>query len=309
MKLTYTPYRSVFTRPIRVGRYTLRTRSGLFLFLHSSKNHLLAIAECAPLPGLSQDTLADVIQELAVTKPQETILDPQYYQSPLLQHAIGWLRFKQTHHQNTPIHCHDFCIDTRSLPQLTQQTRIKIKIARHALATEQADLMSFIARHPHCKLRLDANGLLDKATARHLLRTLPPDAIEYIEDPCPDPLESIEVTQESGHALAVDCPSLSLGHKEAYGYVILKPTCLGDLTALKTIQQAFSHSRCILSSTYESPVGLSMLVDYAQVLAPQLHHGINTSGVFPNKTPYTKRHTLNALSVADCLDVVSQWTT
>jgi o-succinylbenzoate synthase len=120
------------------------------------------------------------------------------------------------------------------------------------------------------KLRLDANGVwrLDEATAfGELVGT---DGIEFIEDPIREFDKIDEFFQKTGLPVAVD-ESLSLADPgplrfdECVRYFVIKPMMVGGIfRTLQWIAKAKEEGRrVVISSSFESSAGLSMLANLA----------------------------------------------
>jgi o-succinylbenzoate synthase len=132
---------------------------------------------------------------------------------------------------------------------------------------------------PGVKLRLDANGAWDAATALRKLRELAPLGIELCEQPTPDlaGLERSPVPIAADEMLAVD-PEGALRRAQ---FVVLKPPILGGLDrAFELARRA--HQRglgVIVTSSLDSVVGRAGAIHLAAAvlaLGPQPAAGIAT---------------------------------
>ena len=169
---------------------------------------------------------------------------------------------------------------------------LKVKVGRNEFRKDLEVLEAVRSGAESVSLRLDANRAwtLDNAIAH--LDELVKFNIEYIEEPVRDATPELlrRCREESQVPLAADESARS--HEEiilllswnAVDYYVLKPTLLGGfietIRLAKTIQGA--RAQTILTSTYNTTVGLAGIAQLAAALAPDQIHGLSTRDLFAN---------------------------
>jgi o-succinylbenzoate synthase len=153
-------------------------------------------------------------------------------------------------------------------------TTIKLKVGRQSLAEDIA--MVRLARQilgAAVKLRLDANRSWNFMSAVQFGNAVRDCNIEYIEEPLTDPQQWSDFYKTTAIPVALD-ESLSdwnietLEIPEGVGAFILKPAVLGGIeTTMQFIRLARRHCiQAVISSAFESGVGLAALANYAAAL-------------------------------------------
>ncbi len=254
--------------------------------------------EAAPLPGLSRDQLADVLDELAILGPRldldlGSVADLARIGSPALRFALetAWLdasareRGVRGHEDSTVAALlvsrsgtpQDVTIavvvddpDDARRARAAGVTRLKIKVGD---AGELARVREIAAAVPGLALRLDANRAWPRAEVGARMAAFTGFPIEYVEEPCVDaaallddaalPLrialdESLADLDDAAVAHALRSPRLAA--------VILKPTLLGGARAclaLATRARAAGVAS-IVSHGLEGPIGTAACAELAR---------------------------------------------
>lgn len=166
---------------------------------------------------------------------------------------------------------------------------LKIKI------TPSTDPLILLKFEDHLKLRLDGNRLFSKEQLKEFIRKIPEDIlsrIEYIEEPCTNYLDSIDVLTEYKIKIACD-ESLTevfipnhLNNMQLIDFAILKPSLIGLTNSINLINHLNQiNIQTIISSSYELNTGFNALIylsDYAnRVCEKELFHGLDTIKFFP----------------------------
>jgi o-succinylbenzoate synthase len=139
-------------------------------------------------------------------------------------------------------------------------------------------------------LRLDANGAWDIDTAYERIHKLSSYNIQYIEDPCKYCDCMVKLSRVSPIPVAVDFTIDSIDNLIEYitngtfKYIIVKPMILGSIFKLiELIKLAESRNvNLIVSSAFETAVGLSILIYLAAITNHNLAHGLATSCYLQN---------------------------
>lgn len=222
-------------------------------------------AEIAPLPGFSQETLEEALQDVSLPsasfaieslslpfpapRPIPTSLLLMGSRSEIMERAARFPQFKSA----------------------------KLKVSQ--LSWDEArELIDKLADRFH--LRIDVNRAWDVEKSLAFFSRYPKEAFDYVEEPFNNPRELARFT----HPLAVDesFPSdLSLFDLEklpTLKAIIYKPTLQGGLKRAKPIKEwADSHGiRFIASSSFETDLGLSHVLAFAQRLELTDPVGIGT---------------------------------
>ncbi|NDL69174.1 o-succinylbenzoate synthase [Vreelandella alkaliphila] len=273
-----------FRQPLMFKGKWLASREGLAVFINGQWG------EIAPLPGFSLETLAEAEAEslacMAALKRGEkvspalasvqfgfdcaqrswpaslAVLEPPY---PLLQGAPAELMasLSATHWQTSP------------------PTRLKLKVARYAMEEELALIEQLGERLPTTKLILDANSGWTREEAQRFCERLTLEQIDYLEEPCAAFTDTIAVAEATGVAIALD-ETLSRQEKwychPQLRALVIKPTLIGSLSACEALVQRARacHLRVVISSSFESDLGLGLLARLACEWAPNEPPGLDT---------------------------------
>ncbi|GEN26571.1 o-succinylbenzoate synthase [Halovibrio variabilis] len=159
--------------------------------------------------------------------------------------------------------------------------RLKLKVARFAMAEELALINLLATRLPTTKLILDANGGWTREEAQRFCERLPLEQIDYLEEPCASFADTIAVAEASGVNVALD-ETLSRGdawhcHPQLKALVI-KPTLIGSLNGCEALVQRAREGnlRVVISSSFESDLGLGLLGRLASEWAADEPPGLDT---------------------------------
>ncbi len=178
---------------------------------------------------------------------------------------------------------------------------VKLKVGRYALAD---DIRTTLWLREHLgetvSLRLDGNRAWSFDTALEYAREVTKCFIEFIEEPLADPSRLDEFTAVFGTRIALDeslieLPVEALQAKSHLAAVILKPTVLGLERSVRFGRRAQALGVIpVLSSSFESGLGLSALAELAAVVQPEgVPAGLDTyewldDDVFSERAPLRK---------------------
>jgi O-succinylbenzoate synthase len=158
-----------------------------------------------------------------------------------------------------------------SAPFARAHVPLKVKVGRRTPEEDRARLVALLdALPPTVALRVDANRSLDLDGAVRLFAGLPPERIEYVEEPLRDPRLVGAFFDRTGLGVALDETMREpLGREllthPAVVAVVLKPSVLGGLrVAREEAERARTAGRtAVVSSTFESGIGLEILAQLA----------------------------------------------
>lgn len=286
MQLALYRYSLPFRQPLMFKGQRLASREGLLVTINGQWG------EIAPLPGFSTETLAVAEAEslacLAAIqrggKATPTLPSVQFGFGcaqrlwpatlpaplppyPLLQGAPAALL----------ANLDNIVADWGALPP----TRLKLKVARYAIEEELALINQLATRLPTTQLILDANGGWAREEAQHFCACLPLEHIDYLEEPCAAFADTIAVAEATGVSIALD---ETLSHQDEWvchpqiKALVIKPTLIGSLNACEAlVKRARAYNlRVVISSSFESDLGLGQLARLASEWAPTEPPGLDT---------------------------------
>ena len=276
------------------------SRKGIYLTLKKNGS-IQAIAEASPLPGLSKEaleTVLKIIQKIILATPQFTLhsLDQKILELnkyPSLQFALNtlYLQLNSTI-KSSKVKTHTFikkiCTNTPF-----ENKYIKYKIGLNNINNDIANINKIIKVHPDIKFRLDANFRLSLKQLCFFFSKIKKENIDYIEDPCK--IENLnEFYNLTNINYALDTPSINIEKPDnlnGLSALIVKPSLIGTVNNINNLKKKFNVKRIVLSSSYETKIGIQGLLNYAQIISPQEIHGLNTEHFFKyfiNKTPISE---------------------
>jgi O-succinylbenzoate synthase len=284
MQLAFYRYSLPFRQPLMFKGQRLTNREGLLVSIHGQWG------EIAPLPGFSTETLAEAEAEslacLAALSRGEKV-------SPILPSVqFGFDCAQRSWPSNLPASLPPYPLLQGSPGELIKSlstadwqasspSRLKLKVARYPMEEELALIEQLATRLPATKLILDANGGWTREEAQRFSERLPLKQIDYLEEPCAAFADTIAVAEATGVAIALD-ETLSR-REEWHCYpqlkaLVIKPTLIGSLSACEALVQRARASdlRVVISSSFESDLGLGLLSRLASEWAPDDPPGLDT---------------------------------
>ncbi len=216
-------------------------------------------AEIAPLPSIiqrGQETLDEALNDLRTSLQSGT--PPN---CPSVRFGLFCLQYPL---QNVHL---PLC----ALGPREGFSTIKLKVG-HLPIQEAIDQAK---KYKHLKLRLDCNQAWSLAEALHFASHFSPADFDYLEEPLRSWDELIQFSHITKMPIALDesdCNErLQIPTLKA---VVVKPTCKG------TIPHLAPHLQLILSSSFESGIGLLHIARIAQHINPTSPIGLDTTQFF-----------------------------
>ena len=258
--------------------------------------------DIAPLPGFSQESSSEAqSQAIALAKqlPDTPIESLDFEASnlcPSVRFGFELAQFNlnaairsQSETELSSVACcrlldrqnHE---NPESLDTLHGYQAVKIKVGRQTLDEDLEFVHSVCRENPDIDVRIDANRTWTLQIAQEFLDSTRHLALDYIEEPLKDQTD-LAVFARSRHVpLALD---ETLREPEAEQYrkfadvYVLKPTLSGGMTGtIEWIKQAQADRiRCVISSSYESGIGMLGLLELARTI-PGETHGLDTYNLF-----------------------------
>ncbi len=157
---------------------------------------------------------------------------------------------------------------------LRKYERIKVKVGRAAAAVDRRTIETLLdGLPPGVKLRLDANRSFDLPQALELFGGLPPERIDYLEEPLADPSQMGSLHSQTRLHMAVDeslhDPTLHyLGRSKFVSAWVVKPARIGHWERIRFLSEDASNhgAECVLSSCLETGIGLAAQAQMAAAL-------------------------------------------
>lgn len=293
------------SRPVVVGSAPPQARrEGLLVAL--TLDGVTGVGDAAPLPGLSSESLDDVVAAMRALKdarPRTLEVLMERTTSSALPPSLAWAIQSA---------CRDAMAATTTTTTITEpaawlqtsqlvgdderhddevQGTVKLKVGRAPLDVECARVVR-LARAGR-RLRLDGNRRLDAAATRALVKAAGA-ALEFFEEPTPHaalPIDGVPLALDE----TLDETLAQLGHDASPAFIndalrslpsavawVLKPTVLGPVRMAHLFASSSTAGvQIVLSSAYDSSVGRRSLVHFgaSQGLVSSVH-GLGTADVF-----------------------------
>ncbi|MCY3488656.1 MAG: o-succinylbenzoate synthase [Bacteroidetes bacterium] len=293
-------YQLPLIRPIIWKNQSRSHRDGLLVCFRSGNDE--GWGDIAPLPGFSQESFSEAQSQatiLAKLLPETPIESLDFGASnlcPSVRFGFDFAQFNlnaaisnQSEAGLPPVACcrllsrqnHE---DPESMATIDGYQAVKIKVGRQALDEDLEFVQSVCSEHPDIDVRIDVNRAWTLQIAQAFLDATRHVAFDYIEEPLKDKSQLAAFARASHVPLALD---ETLREPEAERYCkfadvyVLKPTLSGGMIGtIERIKQAQAgHIRCIISSSYESGIGMLGLVELARTI-PGEAHGLDTYNTF-----------------------------
>ncbi|MCL6269439.1 o-succinylbenzoate synthase [Sansalvadorimonas sp. 2012CJ34-2] len=287
-------------------------REGLLLKLEDS-NGYLAYGDCAPLPGFSCETLdiaqrqlIDYARWLAVSpgcletvQQQGMIATAGKYSSSVafaVESAASQLLHSDYHTLDLPPCAllsgsnEEIVGQTQALDVNSSLTRIKIKVARQSVA-QDIELFQMLDKllPEQVKIRVDANRGWSWCDAMAFAKAIDPGRIsrmDFIEEPLTDQRLLPDFAEQSNLPIALDeslqghyrMPELFTG----LNALVVKPTLAGGVLRCRRLAQLARENnlQLVVSSSYESNIGIDFLTELAGQQAPETAPGLDTLSTY-----------------------------
>lgn len=292
-------YRLPLVAPIKVNRHTLLQREAIILSLQQGDR--IGYGEIAPLIGFSRETLAQAEHQLTRMLPSLEAnevnvqhLDQYCYPSVAcgISAALWWLSqpvWASTAPTNAPLLQGELAAILQRLQQWQGDfpALFKVKTGRHVIKEDIGRIQAILDVLPlQVLIKLDANRQWSSAEVLALAKAVDVNRIAYIEEPTDNPKDFQALYQHSGIRFALDeslqQPDYQFQPLQGLAALVIKPMLVGSLprciSLLQQGQQAGIES--VLSSSYESPLGLRILQQLSQQYVPTSLAGLDTLRAF-----------------------------
>lgn len=274
----------------------LQQRDGLVIEL--SDGTRFGKGEIAPLPEFNQETLEQAREDLlSVTQAwlndEELDLDANcpsvaFGFSMALLELEGGLP-QEGSYQVAPLCSGDPDDLVVKLNEMNGRKIAKIKVGLYEAIRDGMVANMFLELIPDLSLRLDANRGWTPKKAEQFANYVNPQfrsRIEFLEEPCHTPEESLEFAKATGIAIAWDETVRDKGFEviaqEGVAAIVIKPTMVGSVAkCIELIEQAHQLGmQAVISSSIESSLALTQLARLAAWKTPETIPGLDTIDLF-----------------------------
>ncbi|MGQ0287051.1 o-succinylbenzoate synthase [Pasteurellaceae bacterium 22721_9_1] len=274
----------------------LKKREGLLVQIRCGESE--GWGEIAPLPEFSQETLEQAkeqaiawLQQWDVTRAQNKKLSLDgLYPSVAFGLSCAFAEMKgllgeQGNYQVAPLCYGDPDELYEPLSQMQGEKVAKIKVGMYEANRDGLIADMLLEAIPDLQLRLDANRSWSLEKAAMFAKYVKPEhraRIQFLEEPCKTPEQSLQFAQETEIAIAWDETVRDAGfqvqQQPHLAAIVIKPTLVGSLEkCVDLIQQAHQLGlKAVISSSIESSFGLTQLARIAQQYTPNTVPGLDT---------------------------------
>ncbi len=254
--------------------------------------------EVAPLPGFSLETLDQAREDLVILT-QAWLNDQKVdFDSVCPSAAFGFsmalLEVSQQlptkgNYQTAPLCSGDPDELIVKLNEMSGQKIAKIKVGLYEPIRDGMVVNMFLELIPDLSLRLDANRNWTLQKAEQFANYVKPQyrsRIEFLEEPCHLPEQSLAFSQATGIAIAWDetvrDDGFSVRLQDGVKAIVIKPTMVGAIDkSMQLIEQAHELGiQAVISSSLESSLGLTQLARLAAWKTPNTIPGLDTIDLF-----------------------------
>lgn len=295
-------YTLPLTAPLQLGEQTIEERQGLLLSVCGVDGRR-GWGEAAPLPGFSEETteeastelvrLASILPgtELSAPRNEPYALVPQTDLSSVRFAAESALLELVAHRRGrsvaevlgSPSRFVQFNAlitdDETTIETAAERYRaagyeaVKLKVGRRPIVEDARRIQTARRALPdELSLRLDANRAWTFDQAVAFAEAVRDVSFSYVEEPLRNPDRLSELVETTGLPVALDETTREMAMDDLNGDVItavvLKPTLLGGVRAVSAWagRARVENVVSVVSASYESGIGLRMLVALAAVL-------------------------------------------
>jgi len=285
-------------RPLKIGKRMLKVREGLVVRLRDEKGRT-GFGEIAPLPGFSRESLAGAIKE--TRKLRNRLLGKEISES-FIHHGLLSVSFgigtalcgltSKKIAQKIPVsgllqgNKSQIVREAKLLVKKGIRT-LKIKVGSGSLKQDVEKVVAVKgAVGRHVRLRLDANRAWSLEKAAAFVRAIGRRQIEYIEEPLKNSSALAAFFAKTKMSFALDETLRDLNPirfhpPKGLCAIVLKPTLLGMDKTFRWIRLAKRKQiKTVISSSFESGLGISALADIAFHVSPKTPAGLDTQKWF-----------------------------
>lgn len=315
-----------FSLPMEAGvilrNQRLKTRDGLLVCLREDGRE--GWGEISPLPEFSRETLTEA-QQAAEAWITAWCQGSDPAESPLPSVAFGLSCALAELDDTLPQ-----ILNTRKAPLCTGdpddlilaldamegEKIAKVKVGLYEAVRDGMVVNLLLEAVPDLRLRLDANRSWTRAKADGFAKYVAPEhraRIDFLEEPCKTPEESLCYARDTGIAIAWDEsvrePGFTVKAQPGVAAIVIKPTLTGSITRCRELITAAHREglQAVISSSVESSFGLTQLARLAGWLTPDTLPGLDTLSLMQSQLVRPWPGSTLALITAGQLTQTGQW--
>lgn len=276
------PFSYQLQKPVKAYTQTLTETCGFYLEYQGAK------AECLTwnkntLPDLQKELLNSETYFLKALDQQISIWDFQVpSRLPNVRFAYAsLLQALQNPKSNLKISVNGLlnAKDSEAVEKAQELSQYGIQIVKLKVSPQDRAQALNLQSKVSFRWRLDGNLSFTLEEALSFCSDL--NNIDYFEEPLTTPQLLETFFEKSAVPYALDeNKELITDRLKGVRALVIKPSLLGDFSDLK---QFIGKAPIIISSSYESDIGLKNLMNWAHFVNPSGHHGLFTFDIF--KTP------------------------
>lgn len=315
-----------FSLPMEAGvilrNQRLKTRDGLLVCLREDGRE--GWGEISPLPEFSHETLAEA-QQAAEQWIAAWCQGGIPAESPLPSAAFGLscalAELDGTLPQMLNIRKAPLCTGDPddlilALDAMDGEKIAKVKVGLYEAVRDGMVVNLLLEAVPDLRLRLDANRSWTRAKADGFAKYVAPEhrsQIDFLEEPCKTPEESLRYAQDTGIAIAWDEsvrePGFTVKAQPGVAAIVIKPTLTGSIARCRELITTAHREglQAVISSSLESSFGLTQLARLAGHLTPDTLPGLDTLSLMQSQLVRPWPGSTLALITADQLTQTGQW--
>ena len=315
-----------FSLPMEAGvilrNQRLKTRDGLLVCLREDDRE--GWGEISPLPEFSRETLTEA-QQAAEAWIAAWCQRSNPAESPLPSVAFGLScalaelddTLPQTlNTRKAPLCTGDPDDLILALDAMEGEKIAKVKVGLYEAVRDGMVVNLLLEAVPDLRLRLDANRSWTRTKADGFAKYVAPEhrtRIDFLEEPCKTPEESLCYAQDTGIAIAWDEsvrePGFTVTAQPGVAAIVIKPTLTGSITRCRELITAAHREglQAVISSSVESSFGLTQLARLAGWLTPDTLPGLDTLSLMQSQLVRPWPGSTLTLITADQLTQTGQW--
>ncbi len=296
VKATCFSFRFPFVRPVAVapGGRTIESTEGVLVRLQDEDGHE-GWGEATTLPGFVEASIDEICASARAWVERDTDRGPASLAfaidsalTDLMGKRAGQSWGEVLGAERSVVELNALIDDVQAARATVNLTHrmpgtVKMKVGRMPVDEDIERVLHVRRSLPRfTKLRLDANRTWDLDTARRFLEAVSQVDIEYIEEPLTDASQLPQLAEEFEVGLALDetLREMDVSDLEGTGWcaaIVLKPSIHGSLERYRSFVSAATRNgkAVVLSSAYESGVGMQMIVALAAALPIETAHGFS----------------------------------
>ncbi|HHO0366922.1 TPA: o-succinylbenzoate synthase [Morganella morganii] len=315
-----------FSLPMEAGvilrNQRLKTRDGLLVCLREDDRE--GWGEISPLPEFSRETLTEA-QQAAEAWIAAWCQRSNPAESPLPSVAFGLScalaelddTLPQTlNTRKAPLCTGDPDDLILALDAMEGEKIAKVKVGLYEAVRDGMVVNLLLEAVPDLRLRLDANRSWTRTKADGFAKYVAPKhrtRIDFLEEPCKTPEESLCYAQDTGIAIAWDEsvrePGFTVTAQPGVAAIVIKPTLTGSIARCRELITSAHREglQAVISSSVESSFGLTQLARLAGWLTPDTLPGLDTLSLMQSQLVRPWPGSTLTLITADQLTQTGQW--